>query len=350
MRAVFATAVTALVAVGLSGCGSDSTTVAPSTTAPCLTIPALAETVPTLSTLVTLLGQHNLTDTLSGTGPFTVFAPTDAAFTAAADVIATLTQDQITDVLLYHVVGADALAADLTQGEKLASLFAPHNLTVATISPNVTIQPDGTGAADATVTSADNVACNGVVHIIDAVLVPDLTAPVTTPAPAPGNVTTPGPDVTTTAAATMNIVELAQSVPTLSTLVTLLVQQNLTDVLSGTGPFTVFAPNDDAFAAAADITATLTSEQLTDVLTYHVVGLEALAADLTQDESLATVYADHSLTVATIAPNVTIHPDGADAADATVISANNMATNGVVHIVNAVLVPALPASFNLQVV
>jgi transforming growth factor-beta-induced protein len=291
-----------------------------------------------------------LTDTLSGAGPFTVFAPTDAAFEAASAVIATLTEDQITDVLLYHVVGADALAADLTQGEKLASLFAPHNLTVATITPNVTIQPDGTGAADATVTGPDNMACNGVVHIIDAVLVPDLAAPVVT-TPAPGNVTTPGPDVTTAAPATLNIVELAQSVPSLSTLVTLLIQQNLTTTLSGTGPFTVFAPNDDAFAAAADITAGLTSDQLTDVLTYHVVGaVEALAADLTVDESLATVFTDHSLTVATIAPDVTIHPDGTGAADATVISANNMATNGVVHIVNAVLVPALPASFNLQVV
>jgi transforming growth factor-beta-induced protein len=277
-----------------------------------------------------------------------VFAPTNAAFTAAGDVIATLTNDQITDVLLYHVVGnASAMSTDLTVNEKLATLFAPHQLTVATIQPNVTIQPDGTGAADATVTGANNVACNGVVHIVDAVLVPDLAAPVTTPAPA--NVTTPGP-VTTTPAATMNIVELAQTVPSLSTLVTLLVQQNLTDVLSGTGPFTVFAPNDDAFAAAADITAGLTSEQLTEVLTYHVIGqVEALAADLTKDESLTTLFTGHDLTVATITPNVTIHPDGG--ADATVIGANNMATNGVVHIVNAVLVPALSAaSFNLQVV
>lgn len=350
MRAVFATAVTALVAVGLSGCGSDSTTAAPTTTTvPCQSIPELAQSVADLSTLVSLLVSHNLTDALSAPGPFTVFAPTNAAFDAASAVIATLTEDQITDVLLYHVVGnTSALAADLTVDEKLLTLFAPHQLTVATISPNVTIQPDGTGAADATVTGANNVACNGVVHIVDAVLVPDLTAPVTTPAPAPGNVTTAGP-ATTTAVATMNIVELAQSVPSLSTLVTLLIQQNLTDVLSGTGPFTVFAPNDDAFTAAADITAGLTSEQLTEVLTYHVVGAEALAADLTKDESLTTLFTDHDLTVATIAPDVTIHPDGG--ADATVILANQMATNGVVHVVNAVLVPALSAaSFNFQVV
>lgn len=349
MRAVFATAVTALVAVGLSGCGSDSTTAAPTTTTmPCQSIPELAQSVANLSTLVSLLVSHNLTDALSAPGPFTVFAPTNAAFDAASAVIATLTEDQITDVLLYHVVGnTSALAADLTVDEKLLTLFAPHQLTVATISPTVTIQPDGTGAADATVTGPNNMACNGVVHIVDAVLVPDLAAPVVTTA-APGNVTTAGP-ATTTAVATMNIVELAQSVPSLSTLVTLLIQQNLTDVLSGTGPFTVFAPNDDAFTAAADITAGLTSEQLTEVLTYHVVGVEALAADLTKDESLTTLFTDHDLTVATIAPDVTIHPDGG--ADATVILANQMATNGVVHVVNAVLVPALSAaSLNLQVV
>jgi uncharacterized surface protein with fasciclin (FAS1) repeats len=332
----------------LSGCGSDSTTAAPApttTTASCQSIPALASSVANLSTLVGLLTNHSLVDALSAPGPFTVFAPTNAAFDAASSVIATLTYDQITDVLLYHVVGnTSAMAADLTVDEKLATLFAPHDLTVATIAPTVTIQPDGTGAADATVTGPNNVACNGVVHIIDAVLVPDLTAPT----PTPGNATTTAP-ATTTAAATMNIVELAQSVPSLSTLVTLLVQQNLTDVLSGPGPFTVFAPNDDAFTAAADITATLTSGQLTEVLTYHVVGAEALAADLTKDESLTTLFTPHDLTVATIAPNVTIHPDGG--ADATVITPNVMATNGVVHVVNAVLVPALSAaSYNLQVV
>jgi len=297
---------------------------------------------------VTLLGQQNLTDTLSGAGPFTVFAPTDDAFTAAAGVIATLTPAQITDVLLYHVVAADAMAADLTKDEILASLFAPHNLTVATITPEVTIQPDVTDAADATVTSANNVACNGVVHIVNAVLVPMLA-----PAPAPTPGTTPMPNMssTTPMAPTLNIVELAQSVPTLSTLVSLLIQQNLTDTLSGAGPFTVFAPDDDAFTAAADITATLTSDQLTEVLLYHVIsGTAATAAELTLDESLATAFADHSLTVQTLTPTVTIHPDGADAADATVISPDNMATNGVVHIVNAVLVPDLAARLNLQVV
>jgi transforming growth factor-beta-induced protein len=310
-----------------------------------MTIVELASSDPDLSTLADLLSTHNLIDTLSGTGPFTVFAPTNAAFTAAQPVIVTLSNDQITDVLTYHVVAAKATAADLTEGEVLPTVFATHNLTVSSIAPTVIIHPEKSGASDATVTAADIMATNGVIHKVDAVLVPLFpTGPTAGP-------TTPAP-VTTTAAATLNIVELAQSVPELSTLVDLLISNNLTDTLSGPGPFTVFAPTNDAFTAAADVIATLTAAQVTEVLTYHVVpDAKATAADLTEGEVLATVFTPHELTVATISPDVTIHPDGANATNAKVTQPNNMATNGVVHIIDAVLVPDLTAaSFNIQVV
>jgi transforming growth factor-beta-induced protein len=326
MRTIAAIAVSALAAVSLYGCGGDGTTTPAPAPAPVATmnIVQLAQATPALSNLTALLVSHNLTDTLSGDGPFTVFAPTNEAFAAAADVIATLTDEQITEVLTYHVVGAKATSSDLTQGENLNTLFAPHNLTVDTLTPDVTIKPDSVDGADAKVTTADVMATNGVVHIVDAVLVPNLAGPSPPPAPA-----------------TMNIVQLAQATPALSNLTALLVSHNLTDTLSGAGPFTVFAPTNDAFAAAADVIATLTDDQITQVLTYHVVGGKATSSDLTQDESLATVFSGHNLTVASLSPTVIIHPDGASAADATVTTADVMATNGVVHIVDAVLVPDL---------
>jgi len=348
MRAISAIAVTALAAVSLYGCGSDGTTSAAPSPAPVATmnIVELAQATPDLSSLVDQLVAHNLTDVLSGPGPFTVFAPTNEAFTAAAGVIATLTDAQITEVLTYHVVPAKALSSDLTQGESLPTVFAMHNLTVDTISPDVTIKPDSDNA-DAKVTTPNVMATNGVVHIVDHVLVPDLGS---APAPSPsGNATTPAP-APAPAPATMNIVELAQATPELSSLVEQLVAHNLTDVLSGPGPFTVFAPVNDAFTAASAVIAQLTDDQVTSVLTYHVVPAAATSSDLTQGESLPTVFAMHNLTVDTISPDVTIKPDSTDGADAKVITANVMATNGVVHIVDAVLVPALTSLLNVQLV
>jgi len=346
MRTIAAIAVSALAAVSLYGCGGDSTTTVAPGPAPApaatMNIVELANATADLSTLTSLLVSHGLVSALEGDGPFTVFAPTNEAFTAAGDVIATLTPEQITQVLTYHVVpNAKALASDLTKDENLVTLFAPNNLTVATITPDVTIHPDGSGAADAKVTIPNIMATNGVVHVIDHVLVPNFPAP--SPSPTPGN------SSTTAAPASMTIVELAQATPSLSQLVDLLVSHNLVDTLSGPGPFTVFAPNNDAFTAAASVIATLTDDQVTSVLTYHVVPVAATSSELTLDESLPTVFTPHNLTVQTLAPSVTIHPDGSGASDATVIQANIMASNGVVHIVDAVLVPAL-TSLSFQVV
>jgi len=317
----------------LYGCGSGGTTTAAPAPAATQNIVELAQATADLSNLTALLVAHGLVDTLSGPGPFTVFAPTNEAFAAAADVIANLTDDQITEVLTYHVVPAKATASDLSQGESLPTVFTAHNLTVDTITPDVTIKPDGVGAADAKVITPNVMATNGVVHIVNAVLVPNLA----TPSPAPP-------------VATQNIVELAQATPALSNLTALLVAHGLVDTLSGAGPFTVFAPTNDAFAAAADVIAGLTDDQITQVLTYHVVPAEATASDLTQGESLPTVFTAHNLTVDTITPDVTIKPDGQGAADAKVITPNVMATNGVVHVVDAVLVPDLPPALNVQIV
>merc|ERR1711865_443731 len=117
---------------------------------------------------------------------------------------------------------------------------------------------------------------NGVVHIVNAVLIPKL------------GLEPP---------ALLNIVETAQAIPELSSLVSALVEADLVDTLSGEGPFTVFAPTNDAFDAISSVVAGLTPEALVDVLTYHVVGAAAFAKDLSNGEVLPTVFATHSLTV-----------------------------------------------------
>jgi len=110
----------------------------------------------------------DLAGTLSGAGPFTVFAPTDAAFDALPDgTLETLLEDSegaLTDILLYHVVGAQATSTMLSDGQKIETLLGDE--------VTVTINDDGVFINDAQVTAADIAADNGVVHVIDAVLLP----------------------------------------------------------------------------------------------------------------------------------------------------------------------------------
>jgi uncharacterized surface protein with fasciclin (FAS1) repeats len=110
-----------------------------------------------------------LVETLSGTGPFTIFAPTNAAFAALpAGTVETLlkpeSKDKLTSVLTYHVVAGNVMAADLTDGQKVKTLNG-QELTVAIKDGVVTIN-------GAKVTAADLAGSNGVIHVVDAVLLP----------------------------------------------------------------------------------------------------------------------------------------------------------------------------------
>jgi len=288
-----------------------------------------------LSQLVTDLTTAGLVDTLSGDGPFTVFAPTNDAFTAGPQGLSTA---NLTDVLKYHVVGVKAFSSDLTDGEVLPTVFTGHSSTAHT-TDGVTITSETDNVAK--VTTANVNCSNGVVHIVDAVLVPILSAAVTTPAPvtpaptpAPGPVPTPGP------CEALTIVECAQlpANDALSSLVTDLTTAGLVETLSGTGPFTVFAPTNAAFALAPQ---DLSVANLTDVLKYHVVSGNVLSTDLTDGQVLSTVFTGHDSTVHTT-DGVTITSETENVA--TVTNPNVVCSNGVVHIVDAVLVPILSAA------
>ena len=254
--------------------------------------------------------EANLAGTLSGDGPFTVFAPTDEAFATLLDALGYTAEELLaypglTDILLYHVVGAQALSTDLTDGQQINTLLEDDVL--------VTINENGVFINQAQVIVADLEANNGVVHVIDAVLVPE---------PAESN----------------TVVDIIVNSEVHTVLEDAVVAADLVSALSGEGPFTVFAPTDDAFTAllaALGFTAEelLAYPGLTDVLLYHVVEAQALSTDLTDGQEITTLL-DEDV-------QVTITADGVFINQAQVIVADLEADNGVVHVIDAVLVPEI---------
>jgi uncharacterized surface protein with fasciclin (FAS1) repeats len=172
------------------------------------------------------------------------------------------------------------------------------------------------------VTAADNLATNGVAHIIDGVLLP------------PAAPTPPAPTA-------KNIVELAQSVPSLSTLVTAVVAGDLATTLSSPGPFTVFAPTNDGFGKLPKGTVdTLLKPEnkaaLVDILTYHVLPSQVLSTDLKSFQRVKTVEGKNlHVYKSRKHGTVRVTPDGKNFN--TVTTADNKASNGVVHIIDGVL-------------
>ncbi len=141
----------------------------------------------------------------------------------------------------------------------------------------------------------------------------------------------------------LNIVELAQATPSLSTLVAAVVEADLVETLSGPGPFTVFAPTNQAFANLLDelgITAEelLARDDLGAILTYHVVAGEAFAADLSDGQELTTVQGE-TLTVNIGDAGVTITDVNGNVSTVTIADVD--ASNGVVHVVDTVVLPTL---------
>jgi uncharacterized surface protein with fasciclin (FAS1) repeats len=257
----------------------------------------------TLTAAVTAAG---LVETLEGEGPFTVFAPTDAAFAALPEgTVESLLEDPsgaLTDILLYHVVGARALSSDLSDGQEIETVYG-DNITV-------TINNDGVFINGARVTVADIEAENGVVHVIDAVLIPEAPMPAT-------------------------VADIITGSPDHETLTAAVTAAGLVETLEGEGPFTVFAPTDAAFAALPEGTVESLLEDptgaLTDILLYHVVGARALSSDLSDGQEIETVYGDNI--------TVTINNDGVFINGAQVTVADIEAENGVVHVIDAVLIP-----------
>jgi len=271
----------------------------------------VAERTPDLSTLVAALTAGRLVTALEGPGPFTVFAPTNEAFAKIpkATLTALLQNTRLLDQLLeYHVVSGKFTMRDL-MATKVVSTLEKETVLVRDMS--------GLMVNNAKVVTADVGATNGIVHLIDHVLVP--------------------PNFPQQVYA-MNIVELAESQPDLSTLVAAVVAGKLTSTLAGTGPFTVFAPTNEAFAKIP--TATLQklladTAALDKVLEYHVLAGHFDMRDLMAVQKAQTLEGDSVMVMSN---------NGVKVNNAKVLKADVAASNGIVHVIDTVLMPPTDAS------
>ncbi|GAB4578578.1 MAG: hypothetical protein Fur0022_13130 [Anaerolineales bacterium] len=256
------------------------------------------------TTLVAAVQAAGLAETLSGEGPFTVFAPTDDAFAALPEgTVEALLADipTLTNILLYHVVEGKVMAADVV-GLSAATTLLGEDVTV-------TVEGDTVKINNATVIITDIEASNGVIHVIDAVLLP--------------------PEKPST-----DIVDTAIADGRFTTLVAAVQAAGLAETLSGEGPFTVFAPTDDAFAALPEgtIEALLADiPTLSNILLYHVIEGKVMAADVVGLSSATTLLGEDV--------TVTVEGDTVKINDSTVIITDIETTNGVIHVIDAVLLP-----------
>jgi uncharacterized surface protein with fasciclin (FAS1) repeats len=262
----------------------------------------------------------------SSSSSLTVFAPTDAAFTtlatslgfsSATAMVTALDGPTLAKILQFHVLPTKKTAADLTAGGATQATLYTFEGSAATLALNTT---SGVKITDevlnqATVVTANVPASNGVIHVIDKVLVP------------------PG---------VLNVVQMAQLNPTFSVLVEAVVSANLAGTLSGAGPFTVFAPTNDAFVAAlGELGLTkaqlLASPGLAGILTYHVVAGNVRAADVVALPKPATVTTVQG-TAFTVGADLKI--TDARARVAGLVATDVIASNGVIHVIDKVLLPA----------
>ena len=272
-----------------------------------------------LSILVDALTQADLVTTLEGDGPFTVFAPTNDAFQALLDSnpdwdgLSDIDNDLLTTVLLFHVLGgAEVAAGDLSDSYVTTAATGPND-------EQLTLQIDVTGGVtfngSAAPVTTDVEATNGIIHVIDEVMLPP------------------------------NVVDFALNNNNFSSLVAALTRDDLTTeyvtILTGNGPFTVFAPTNQAFQNLLD--SNMDWNELGDipvatleaVLNYHVVsGANVQSSQLTDDQTVTTLGGD--LTV-DLSSGAALETTGGQTVNISLTDLQG--TNGVVHVVDEVLLP-----------
>ena len=336
-------------------------------------IPTKAQNTGEHDSLVAALTHANLVTALQAEGPFTVFAPTDAAFAAAGIDLASFDTDEenatLVDILTYHVYSGSVESSAVTDGLTVTML----NGDEATF----TVADGAVRIGDATVTTPDVVASNGIIHVIDKVLLP------------PADVTAEDGDVcynlhthTISAGASfeecvayayyvdyemngqtftgcynmmthaltmvsqeecesyvwtpaVDIAMTAQATTIHGSLVAALAHANLVTALQAEGPFTVFAPTDAAFAAAGIDLATFDTDEenatLVDILTYHVYSGSVESSAVTDGLTVTMLNGDEA--------TFTVADGSVSIGDATVALADVPASNGVIHVIDKVLMP-----------
>jgi uncharacterized surface protein with fasciclin (FAS1) repeats len=254
-------------------------------------------------TLAAALTKAGLVSTLQGTGPFTVFAPSDAAFTKAGITsLDALTADALKPILLYHVLGAKVLAGGIAKGQTEVGTAGGPKMYITNNANGVFIN------GNTKVVTTDVAASNGVIHVLD-------------------NVLTDIPSKT--------IAGIATDDKRFSTLLSLVKTAGLAETLSG-GTYTVFAPTNDAFTELFKTVdpAKLSVADIKNILLYHVVAARVFSPELSNGE---VAMANGGKVTIDLTSGVSVK--GKSSAASKVIIANVMATNGVIHAIDKVLLP-----------
>jgi transforming growth factor-beta-induced protein len=272
------------------------------------------------TSLTSSLVSENLVATLQGDGPFTVFAPTNDAFSDFSNP----NSNTLGSILVNHVMNGVTLASDLvTAGSGYASTLANGPMDLNMNSTNLSLYYNTTdgviinGSSEVIVT--DVVGTNGVIHVVDTVI--DL------------------PTVVTFAVANPNFSTLVDALTTLTPSVDF---AGILSTANGTSPapFTVFAPTNDAFGALSAIPV---EADLIPILQHHVVAsANAVSGDLNADgsTSLSSLEGDTiTITLPGTSPNIADVEDGSGNTDIGIIAVDVQASNGVIHVLNKVLIP-----------
>jgi uncharacterized surface protein with fasciclin (FAS1) repeats len=257
------------------------------------------------NTLATALKAANLVGTLKGPGPFTVFAPTDEAFAklpaeTVAELLKPENRKQLTDILTYHVVSGRVQAKDVI---KLRGAVAVNGQRI-----DVQFGDDGVKVDGAKVLTTDIVCDNGVIHVIDSVILPS----------------------------SKTIPETAKAAGSFETLLAAANAAGLAEVLGSTGPFTVFAPTDEAFGKlpAGTVETLLKPEnkaQLVDILKYHVVPGRVYSEKVLDSKAIKTLQgASAAISLRDGSPRIQ---------DAKILKTDIDASNGVIHVIDSVILP-----------
>lgn len=254
-------------------------------------------------TLVAAVKAADLVQTLKGEGPFTVFAPTEEAFAKLPEgtlksLLLPENKSKLQAILTYHVVAGKVMAEDVVELQSARTVFG-QDVSIKTKNGKVMVD-------NANVIKTDIDTKNGVIHVIDAVILPK------------------------------DIVDLAISAGSFKTLVSAVKAAGLVETLQGDGPFTVFAPTDDAFAklpagTLEELMAPANKEKLQKILTYHVVAGNVLAADVANLKSAKTVNGQ-KVKIAIETGQVMID-------NAKVLQTDIKALNGVIHVIDSVILP-----------
>ena len=258
------------------------------------------------NTLAAALQAAGLVDALKGDGPFTVFAPTDDAFARLPKgTVETLlkpeNRDKLIGILTYHVVAGNVPA------EKVVKLSGAKTLNGQRV--DVKVAGGKVSVDQANVVTTDIRCSNGVIHVIDQVILP----------------------------ASDNIPAIAEKAGDFKTLLAAVKAAGLVDALSGEGPFTVFAPTDEAFAQLPEGTiATLLKpenrDQLAAILKYHVVSGRVYSEDALKAKQAKTLQGQ--------SVHVSVKNGKARINDSNLVGTDIDASNGVIHVIDAVLLPS----------